>query len=125
MSDSGDSEFEEVVKACNWCNLYSKLAPGKKYCVKCSSKCYRECKRCHRPFDDPKFFQKDQNRCNSCQTLYLKEREKRLKRKKQTTDMDEPAPKQSKSDEEKQEKPFQLPFNMSEGKIGFIPVFFQ
>ena len=102
MSDSGDSEFEEVVKACDWCNLYSKLGPGKKYCVKCSSKCYLECKRCHRPFDDPKFFQKDQNRCNSCQTLYLKEGEKRLKRKKQTTEMDEPAPKQSKSDEEKQ-----------------------
>ena len=101
MSDSGDSEFEEVVKACDWCNLYSKLGPGKKYCVKCSSKCYLECKRCHRPFDDPKFFQKDQNRCNSCQTLYLKG-EKRLKRKKQTTEMDEPAPKQSKSDEEKQ-----------------------
>jgi len=42
------------------------LAPGKDYCLSCKDACYRECNRCRRPFNSPKFFNLDEKRCNGC-----------------------------------------------------------
>ena len=124
---SSDTEFEDIQKPCIWCRSYNKLAQGKKYCIKCSQNCFRECKRCHRPFDDQKYFQKDANRCNSCQTTYLKEKEKRqMKRQNANKDNEEAAAKQAKSGTEgKQDLPFEIPEHMKLGKMAYIPIFFK
>lgn len=76
-----DTDFEDFKKACNWCNQTVKLEDNKPYCGKCSRNCYKECRRCHRPFPHERFFTKDENRCNTCQDKYLKEREKRIKKR--------------------------------------------
>lgn len=62
--------------ACNWCSNYTELLPGKKYCGNCAVKSFRECCRCHRPFDHPKYFKLDphKNRCDACQRKVLHER---------------------------------------------------
>ena len=76
-----DTDFEDLKKACNWCNQTVKLEDNKPYCGKCSRNCYKECRRCHRPFPHERFFTKDENRCNTCQDKYLKEREKRIQKR--------------------------------------------
>lgn len=81
-SDAYESDMGEVKKRCNWCNALVKLVPNKPYCGKCSRNCFRECRRCHRPFPNERHFEKDENRCNACHEKYLKEREKRLEAKK-------------------------------------------
>ena len=81
MADSFDSDSEDIPKKrCNWCNQNTKLAPNKPYCKACSIKIFRECKRCHKPYPEEKYFEKNENRCNSCQEKYLREREKRLQK---------------------------------------------
>lgn len=63
---------------CNWCNRGIQLVKGKPYCKDCSSKCFKECCRCHRPFDHPKYFRLDpvKLRCDACQRKLLRERTK-------------------------------------------------
>lgn len=127
MSDSGSepssTDFENVLKRCNWCNKYSELAEGKKYCLKCAKKCYKECRRCHRPYDEPKYFKLDNTRCDTCQTAYLKERERRQAKRKATT----PATSEpSTAKVAKHEEPvFSFPDNLKNAKVGFIPIFFK
>ena len=81
MSDNDDStDFDEVQKKCNYCNKLRELAFNKPYCIRCENNMYKECRRCHKPYDDKKYFTMDTVRCNSCQPKFLKEREKRQKR---------------------------------------------
>ena len=64
-------------KICIWCRQYKPLVPGKQYCTTCKKQCYRECTRCHRPFNNQKYFSDtDGERCNACHKKYMKEREK-------------------------------------------------
>ena len=62
---------------CNWCATKLGASDCEKYCQNCSDIKYKECKRCHRPFPDERFFELDAERCNACQRKYLKVREKR------------------------------------------------
>ena len=76
-----DFDSEEIIeceeeKICIWCRQINPLAPGKQYCTTCKKQCYRECIRCHRPFNHPRYFTQDNHRCNACQKKYLKERHK-------------------------------------------------
>ena len=64
-------------KKCIWCCKKVELIEKKTYCKRCEEKCERECIRCHRPFDDLKFFSKNEKRCDSCQLKFEKEKEKR------------------------------------------------
>ena len=78
MSDNESStDFDEVQKKCNFCNKFRELVFKKPYCLRCESNMYKECRRCHKPYDDRKHFELDPIRCNSCHPKYLKEREKR------------------------------------------------
>ena len=82
MSDNESStDFEEVQKKCNWCNKYRELVFKKPYCLRCEKNMFRECRRCHKPYDDNKYFHLDPIRCNSCHPIYLKGKEKREKKK--------------------------------------------
>ena len=44
-SSDSEPDFSNIQKRCNYCQGYNKLAPGKAYCLKCKSRCYKECKR--------------------------------------------------------------------------------
>ncbi len=40
--------------------------------------CFKECKRCHKPFPDPKYFEnEDASRCITCDKIYEKEKQNR------------------------------------------------
>ena len=81
-SDVYESDIEDAAKKrCNWCNMLIKLLPNKPYCAKCSRGCFRECRRCHRPLPNERYFEKDENRCNSCHEKYQKEKKKREDKK--------------------------------------------
>lgn len=71
------------LSACNWCNRDKQLLIGKRYCKDCDLKRFRECCRCHRPFDHPKYFQLDpiKLRCDACQRKLLQEQTKARKMK--------------------------------------------
>ena len=76
-----DTDLEDLKKACNWCNQTGKLEDNKLHCAKCSRNCYKECRPCHRPFPHERLYTKDENRCNTCQDKYLKEREKMIQKR--------------------------------------------
>lgn len=138
MSDFDDSDFENHLSRCNYCNTFSKLAPGKQYCGKCKERCYRECKRCKKPYDNAKYFTEDHARCNSCQAKFLKEREKRQQKRLAAKDTEIQGPSKkfarstSSSEREPQVEPDEkanlinfLPSEMKDGKIvAYIPVIF-
>jgi len=82
MSDNDSStDFEELQKKCNYCNKYQELVSKKPYCGRCENDMFRECGRCHKPYPDSKYFQLDSVRCNWCHPKYLKEKEKREKKR--------------------------------------------
>ena len=57
---------------CNWCGTTEvKLAENKPYCPDCTSNCKRECRVCHKPYPNLKFYEKHSKRCNSCQSCYI------------------------------------------------------
>ena len=57
---------------CNWCGTTEvKLAENKPYCPDYASNCKRECKVCHKPYINLKFYKKHSKRCNSCQSHYV------------------------------------------------------
>ena len=64
-----------VMQVCCYCGIDHSLVEGKQYCLLCQDKMYRECIRCHKPYDSERFFQSNENRCNSCQNKYIKEKE--------------------------------------------------
>jgi hypothetical protein len=90
MSDNESStDFEDVQKKCNYCSKFRQLVFKKPYCGRCENDMFRECRRCHKPYPDSKYFQLDSVRCNSCHPKYLKEREKREKKRVESS---EPTP---------------------------------
>lgn len=82
-SDSDTPPQSDSYKTCVWCNCYGALIPTKPYCKACQQQMVRECRRCKKPYNSLRFFVKDDARCNSCQTKYLKERQKRLEKQQQ------------------------------------------
>ena len=58
---------------CIWCGNSNKLlAEGKKYCTECSRSCNQECKTCHKPYPNLKYFHAGADRCKSCSTRHKK-----------------------------------------------------
>ena len=58
---------------CIWCWDSNKpLAEGKKYCTECSGSCKQECKTCHKPYPNLKYFHAGADRCKSCSTHHEK-----------------------------------------------------
>ena len=58
---------------CIWCGDSNKLlAEGKKYCTECSHSCKQECKTCHKPYPNLKYFHAGADRCKSCSTHHEK-----------------------------------------------------
>ena len=71
------SSTEKQTKICCWCKANTSLVENKKFSQLCKDRAYSICKRCKFPFDNESYFQLDQDRCNSCQKKYIKEKEKR------------------------------------------------
>jgi len=83
FSDSDGNEEQNIVKKiCNWCGECKMLVANKPYCLDCKLACKKECKRCHRPFPDLKYFSLSNIRCNTCEKKRIAEKEKREERKK-------------------------------------------
>lgn len=82
--DSDVATSEPVLPRCSYCSKEKSLVKGKTYCFDCSDNCFRECKRCKRPFHDKKYYSFSETRCNSCHKKYLKEKAKREEKKKKT-----------------------------------------
>ena len=60
-------------RQCIWCgDSYKPLAEGKKYCTECSRSCKQECKTCHKPYPNLKYFHAGADRCKSCSTRHEK-----------------------------------------------------
>ena len=60
-------------RQCIWCGDSNKpLAEGKKYCTECSRSCKQECKTCHKPYPNLKYFHVGADRCKSCSTCHKK-----------------------------------------------------
>ena len=60
-------------RQCIWCgDSYKPLAEGKKYCTDCSRSCKQECKTCHKPYPNLKYFHAGADRCKSCSTCHEK-----------------------------------------------------
>ena len=58
---------------CIWCGDSNKpLAEGKKYCTECSLSCKQECKTCHKPYLNLKYFHVGADCCKSCSTRHEK-----------------------------------------------------
>ena len=76
-----DTDYENAKKKCNFCLQNVTLIKNKPFCHKCAKNCFRECTRCHKPYNHEKFFELNEVRCNTCQRKYLKEREKREQKK--------------------------------------------
>lgn len=76
-----DTDYENIRKKCNFCLATTTLVKNKPYCQKCHRNCFRECSRCHKPYNHEKFFELNEVRCNTCQRRYLKEKEKRDQKK--------------------------------------------
>ena len=60
-------------RQCIWCGDSNKpLAEGKKYCTECSRNCKQECKTCHKPYPNLKYFHVGADHCKSCSTHHEK-----------------------------------------------------
>ena len=60
-------------RQCIWCGDSNKpLAEEKKYCTECSRSCKQECKTCHKPYPNLKYFHAGTDRCKSCSTHHEK-----------------------------------------------------
>ena len=60
-------------RQCIWCGDSNRpLAEGKKYCTECSRSCKQECKTCHKPYPNLKYFHAGADRCKSYSTCHEK-----------------------------------------------------
>ena len=58
---------------CIWCRDSNKpLAEGKKYCTECSHSSEQECKTCHKPYPNLKYFHAGADHCKCCSTHHEK-----------------------------------------------------
>ena len=158
FSDHSDTEYEQYTekqpakagefekydkppkssqKPCNYCNTRNKLANNKPYCSKCEEKCYRVCRRCHRPHDSASYYTDDPElqKCNSCYKKFCNEKVKRnesSKRKHSSRDTSEPPAKvtSKQNDDEKKKKTNikllieHIPKELESAKIVYLPVLF-
>ena len=85
-NEDSDIPTDSSVKRCSYCNKEKLLVTGKSYCSDCNKNCFRECRRCKRPYHDKKYYAYSETRCNSCHKKYLKERAKREEKKRKAED---------------------------------------
>jgi len=71
---------------CAYCHQCHPLVPTKKYCIICAEKMYMECRTCHMPKAEAQYT-KGSQRCDSCQTKYVKQKAKRGKKKEEEIEM--------------------------------------
>lgn len=83
-SESLLTTFKGVKKTCNWCKEYKPLHEGKPFCADCHANMYKECTRCHLPYPKEIYFEMNDRRCNACQKKFLKEKQKRESRKRES-----------------------------------------
>lgn len=72
---------QAALQKCNWCNhVYIKKhgdQSNKYYCKLCASKCYKECRRCHKPFPSLRYFNSATSvHCKACWKVKKKQEEK-------------------------------------------------
>lgn len=85
-SDSDVSSDSGAVIRCSYCYKARELVDGKSYCQSCLDNCFKECRRCKKPYHDKKYFSHSDKRCNGCHAKYLKERMAREDRKRKLQD---------------------------------------
>ena len=66
---------------CIYCGDEIELIENKKYCEQCLDNMYKECIRCHLPYDSEQYFSLNEKRCNSCQKKYENEKSKKEEKK--------------------------------------------
>lgn len=114
-SSSDEMDLEQRVREkCNWCFEYTQLLDGKKFCMDCNRKCFRECKSCRRPFPESSFFTLNEHRCNACEKKARsakirrdekKAQKKRIsKNKEETVNVKKSKPKENNIDNENSSK---------------------
>ena len=65
-------------KSCIWCGEdWPKFYKHKPYCVQCASACKRECRTCHKPYPELRFFKNGSDRCNTCETRWERDQMKK------------------------------------------------
>ena len=65
-------------ESCIWCGEdWPKFYKHKPYCVECASACKRECRTCHKPYPELRFFKDGADRCNTCETKREREQMKK------------------------------------------------
>lgn len=85
--DSGSGAVGLPEFKCSWCQKGCReLVEGRKYCLKCKNRMYKECRTCKRPLDSPSFFKLDSERCNSCTRKLEKSRLSRRQKQVSKTD---------------------------------------
>ncbi len=82
-SSTDDNSTHNKALLCNYCgHVVDKLVNKRKYCFSYKDRCFRECSRCHLPYDSSRFFENEEaRRCLSCEKRLQREREKRKKAK--------------------------------------------
>ena len=121
--------FDDIIKKCIWCKEHKKLECGKKYCVDCARNKFKECMRCHMPYPNEKYFQKNQKRCNACQNKLTQERLKRENSRNSTKQNRKRSAKvlAAESDPDQMEDAKVAPTRFSQNKskktIGYIPIY--
>ena len=65
-------------ESCIWCGEdWPKFYKHKPYCVQCASACKKECRTCHKPYPELRFFKDGADRCNTCETRREREQMKK------------------------------------------------
>ena len=64
---------------CIWCGEdWPKFYRDKPYCVQCTSGCKRECRTCHKPYPELRFFKNGADQCNSCESRWERKQMKKM-----------------------------------------------
>lgn len=73
-----------TIKKCNWCKEKFEEVEGekKRYCDDCGAKCKKECKACHKPYPNLKYYNSSHDkRCSSCAKKYENQAQSRKQKK--------------------------------------------
>ena len=64
---------------CIWCGEdWPKFYRDKPYCVWCASGCKRECRTCHKPYPELRFFKNGADCCNLCESRWERKQMKKM-----------------------------------------------
>lgn len=119
--EDSDQEVSETKKRCNWCNKKKKLFQNKPYCLECKIAAVGICSRCHRCFDDQKYFTLSKLRCNACERKRIAEQDKRKQKKL----LKEASNSSNNKEIDITEKPTETcDIILKNRKIGYIPIYF-